>query len=105
MSNINIEELLGKIKDTGSSLDAMPPTVKNGRQHIIVIADNKDSKEITIHHHTLAEGEVDKEKIRNPQDSKSITIPYEALTWFAPRLEGYRSSLGIENSFDKYSKK
>tara|TARA_R110000868_G_scaffold7299_1_gene39834 strand:- start:220 stop:480 length:261 start_codon:yes stop_codon:yes gene_type:complete len=81
-----------------SSYEIIPPVEKDGRTSIVGIAIN-DSGAITISHHTNLVGETDKEKLREPEDFKSVTFPIEQLKWLAPRLEGVRQFLKIEDGY------
>lgn len=99
----NLKELMDNPK--GSSFEAMPPFTKDGKIHNVCIGIHYGSRIINISHHTTDVGETDKEKIRNPSDSTTVSFPFENLMWLAPRLDGVRQFLNIENGYDKFSKK
>lgn len=88
----------------GVMVESTPPFIIDGRRSIVNFGINYDKKIMTISHHTLAENETNNEKIRHPEDVKTVSFPFEHLMWLAPRLEGMRQHLGIESGYEKYAK-
>ena len=86
-----------------TQIEIIPPVDKNGRTSVVGISYGIDES-ITISHYTKLIGETDNEKIRNPEDYKSITIPIEQLKWLAPRLNGLRQFLKIEDGYEQNKK-
>lgn len=89
------------IKTEGSSFEILPPMEINGRQSVVGINIHYGKRLISINHKTNTIGETDKEKLRNPEDFKAVTISFDQLKWLAPRLEGMRKHLGIPSGWDE----
>lgn len=103
MSNDELNELLGKLS-ASPSFEILPPIEMDGRCRIIGVSRYPKTREIDISFYTIP---IEEKDIRSSErseikDMKSIKIKYEDLTWLAPKLEGLREFLGIENGFDRF---
>lgn len=101
MEEINFKELSEKLKQMNSS-EILPPLISDGIEKVIGIGLNKNNNTITITYCECVE-RVGHSKYKAPEYYKTeqITMPIQLLSWLSPRLEGYRESLGIDNSFNK----
>lgn len=105
MENEIIDNLTALLNNPqGVSIEPLPPFVKDGVNHCICIAINYKDETISIHHHTNAVDETDKEKLRNPKDTKTLTFPFGSLMWIAPVLERHREYLKVESGYEKFTK-
>ena len=98
-----LEELMNN--PNGMSIEGFPPFINDGVSHNMSISINYDKRIVSISYHSNLENETDKEKLRSPKDFQKISFPFECLEWFAPILDGYRKSLGIESGYEKIMKK
>ena len=102
---MNVESMLEKLKGM-DNCEILPPLVSDGIERVICITTNNKKRTLTItYNECLERNGDDKYKSPNYYKTEQITIPMQMLSWFAPRIDGYRSFLGVENSYEKYGGK
>lgn len=108
--NDNTEKLLEqivleKLKSMDNS-EILPPLVLDGIERVIIITTDNKKRTLTItYSECLERTGGDKYKSPNYYKIEQITIPIQMLSWFAPRLDGYRSFLGVKNGYEEHDKR
>lgn len=107
MVEMNVESLLERVKGMNSSEILPPQDIGENKKEVVGININHKTKTLSIIVHTEPKEFPDGKRPigYEPEDSKTVTFSFNQLMWLAPRLEGYRSFLGVENGYEKHGGK